>query len=58
MTEGFAYVKEVDCSAPDFPVHASVHKVVFNNFIYLEKKPPHKLTHLQFKTIPEAYIFE
>lgn len=37
MTEGFAYVKEVDCSAPDFPVHASVHKVVFNNFIYLGK---------------------
>lgn len=44
-------IKEVNCSAPDFYVHASIYKVVFKNVIYLGNglKPPHKLTHLQLK---------
>lgn len=37
MVEVYAYIKEVNCSALDFSVHASVHKVVFKNFIYLEE---------------------
>lgn len=37
MIEVYAYIKEVNRSALDFSVHASVHKVVFKNVIYLEK---------------------
>ena len=35
--EVYAYVKEVNYSAVDFSIRASVHKMVFKNFIYLEK---------------------
>lgn len=31
----YTHIKEVNCLALDFYVHASVHKVVFKNFIYL-----------------------
>ena len=43
--EVYAYIKEVNYSALHFSIHASVHKVVFKNFIYFGKnylKPPHK----------------
>lgn len=58
--EVFPYIKEVDCSALTFPVYASVHKVMFYNFIYLEKwfKTTTQVNTLAVKTIPEAYIFE
>lgn len=38
MMAVYAYIKEVNYSALDFSIHASVHKVMFKNSIYLEKK--------------------
>lgn len=60
MMEVYAYLKEVNCSALDFSVHASVHQVMFKNFIYLEKwfKTTTQVNTLAVKTIPEAYLFE
>lgn len=60
MMEVYAYIKEVNCSGLDFSVHASVHKVVFKNFIYLEKwlKTTTQVNTLAAETIPETYLFE
>lgn len=54
--EVYAYIKEVNCSGLDFSVHASVHKVVFKNFIYLEKwlKTTTQVNTLAAETIPET----
>lgn len=60
MIEAFAYIQEVNRSALDFSVHASVHKVVFKNGIYLEKrfKTTTQVNTHAVKTITEAYLFE
>lgn len=60
MMEVYAYIKKVNHSALDFSLHASVHKVVFKNFICLEKqfKTTTHINTLAVKTIPESCLFE